>query len=250
MDAWGSLQKELDCWMEDARTATFWWRDDDAAAITPSLEKLLALSTHANIPMMLAVIPTQLTPEFRSYRFPKDVRLAQHGYTHTNYAPGNMKNYEFGSEREHAEMVEDIAKGHQMTMSLANAINTFVPPWNRFDKSLLSSLKKIGIKVLSTFSPRSSPEPYSGLRQVNTHADLVDWGGTRGFIGDASILHQITSHLSARRTGIVDKNEPTGLLTHHLVHDADCWRFLESFAKAINDHPAATWLPIDKAMAA
>ena len=28
--AWESLTRELDLWAAETRTATFWWRDDDA----------------------------------------------------------------------------------------------------------------------------------------------------------------------------------------------------------------------------
>jgi hypothetical protein len=43
-DPWATLQRELDRWAESGKTATFWWRDDDAVEETPQLQTLDALS--------------------------------------------------------------------------------------------------------------------------------------------------------------------------------------------------------------
>ncbi|MEK9660397.1 MAG: hypothetical protein VW644_01455, partial [Alphaproteobacteria bacterium] len=40
---WDALAAELDVWAAAGRTATLWWRDDDADAASPALERLLAL---------------------------------------------------------------------------------------------------------------------------------------------------------------------------------------------------------------
>jgi len=54
---WGALEAELDIWQSAGRSASFWWRDDDAIAATPELDRLLALAQDA--PIGLAVIPAQ-----------------------------------------------------------------------------------------------------------------------------------------------------------------------------------------------
>lgn len=250
MGAWENLQEELDCWANEDRVATFWWRDDDSVDITPALNDLISVSAEAGIPIMLAVIPALLTPEFKAHSFPSSVRLAQHGYKHNNLAHPDAKKSEFGPKRKQTDMITEIAQGFRDVMALENAISVFVPPWNRMDMTLLSPMQEVGIRAISTFTPRQHAEPVSGLRQVNTHADVVDWHGSRGFAGEQSVLAQITGHLSARRTGLVDCTEPTGLLTHHLVHDIACWRFLENLTQQTIAHTAATWLPINTAMAA
>jgi len=227
-----------------------WWRDDDSVDITPALSELAMVSTDVGVPIMLAVIPALLTPEFKAHTFPPSVRLAQHGYTHNNFAPADVKKSEFGPEREQSNMMAEIAQGFRDVMELDNAISAFVPPWNRMDMALLPSMRQIGITAISTFTPRKRTKLAPHLRQVNTHADVVDWHGSRGFVGEQTVLTQITGHLSARRTGAVDGTEPTGLLTHHLVHDIACWRFLATFTQQIIAHPASTWLPINRAMAA
>ena len=44
---WAVLEAELDLWQAAGRTASFWWRDDDAVAATPALSRLLALPESA-----------------------------------------------------------------------------------------------------------------------------------------------------------------------------------------------------------
>jgi len=250
VDAWDILQGELDCWADEGRQATLWWRDDDAIDITPELNDLTAISSDSGVPIMLAVVPAHLTPEIKSHTFSAEVRLAQHGYAHNNHGQPDTKKFEFGPQREMGDMIAEITMGFHQIMALKNGISTFVPPWNRIDRDLLPAMQQIGFSSVSAFTPREQSEPVAGLRQVNTHADLVDWRGSRGFAGEKAVLGQVVGHLAARRAGTVDSDEPTGLLTHHLVHDADCWHFLEMFTHHTLEHPGATWLPIDTAMAA
>ena len=55
--SWSALDEELARWRDTERAADFWWRDDDATALTPALERLLALSRRSDVPLALAVIP-------------------------------------------------------------------------------------------------------------------------------------------------------------------------------------------------
>jgi hypothetical protein len=58
--AWAMLFAELDAWQAVGRTATLWWRDDDADSATPALHKLLALQQACDVPLALAVVPRKL----------------------------------------------------------------------------------------------------------------------------------------------------------------------------------------------
>ena len=55
-------------------------------------------------------------------------------------------------------------------------------------------------------------------------------------------LGMAVTHLGSRRQGLVDADEPTGLLTHHLDHDATTWEFIENLLAIVTEHPAARWL--------
>jgi hypothetical protein len=80
---------------------------------------------------------------------------------------------------------------------------------------------------------------------VNTHLDVIDWRGSRGFIGEDTALRIAVEHLAARRAGRVDREEPTGLLTHHLAHDEATWSFLAQFLERSRAHAAVRWLAAD-----
>ena len=49
-------------------------------------------------------------------------------------------------------------------------------------------------------------------------------------------------HLRARRLGAVCADEPTGILTHHLVQDEATDAFLDRLIAVSVAHPAVLWL--------
>ena len=57
---WTDLGAELDAWAETGRSATLWWRDDDAVAPTPALDAQLRIA--GTTPLALAVIPSETGP--------------------------------------------------------------------------------------------------------------------------------------------------------------------------------------------
>ena len=68
MANWDDLARELDAWHRERDVArTFWWRDDDAARVTPALMRLLALSDAAETPVALAVIPRDAEDGLREH---------------------------------------------------------------------------------------------------------------------------------------------------------------------------------------
>jgi hypothetical protein len=71
--------------------------------------------------------------------------------------------------------------------------------------------------------------------------DVIDWHDTRGFLGLGATLDLLIGHLAAKRGGQADISEPTGLLTHHLVHDTETWKFLEVFLDWCAGRPGIRW---------
>src|SRR5207248_3857809 len=130
------------------------------------------------------------------------------------------KKSELGAHRPPVAMLDELAAGRQRLATLfgPQALAVLTPPWNRMTAALLPLLRGAGYRGLSMAGARRAAEPSPGLRQVNTHADLVAWP-RHEFIGTVPALALITRHLAARRAGAVDAGEPTGLLTHHLVMD-------------------------------
>ena len=93
---------------------------------------------------------------------------------------------------------------------------------------MLQALPSAGYRGLSRFGPRNARQTSTGLEEVNTHVDIIDWHGSRGFAGEDVVLAAAVVHLRARRLGQADRDEPTGWLTHHAVHDAPAWSFLSA----------------------
>lgn len=239
MPTWDDLDAELARWTDEGRSATFWWRDDDAVAPSSKLDRLLDLSRSHACPVGLAVIPskaeTSLADTVGSLKL---VSILQHGYAHANYAPANQKKIELGRERPAEIVIGELATGWDRlnTMFGAQALAVLVPPWNRIAPHLVPMLPELGYRVLSQYGPRSRAAPVARLTQINTHVDVIDWKGSRGFVGEGVALSSLVDHLANRRTGSNDGDEPTGILTHHEVHDADTWRFLDRLFERLRAH--------------
>lgn len=239
MDRWGDAE------------VTLWWRDDDAGAPTPALGRLLELSDASGVPVGLGVIPAVAGEALAAAtRSRTGVRVLQHGFAHVNHAPQGEKNAEFGDHRPLTRMCEDIAAGTERLRTLFGdrLLPCFVPPWNRLAARLAPELPSLGIRTLSTFTPRSSRVAAPGLVQVNTHMDLIDWRGRRGFKGTRVLVDAIAAHLGARRRRQADADEPTGILSHHLQHDQACWVFLEQLFERTQQRGNVRWLSIDEAV--
>ena len=243
-DPWQAFDAELRAWARAGLTARFWWRDDDATRAGPLLDRLLDAA--GPTPIALAVIPDaaeeSLAARLAAHnRGAGEALVLQHGYAHVNHAPSTAKKAEFGDHRPLEAMLEDLVRGRLRLEALfGEAFEPILtPPWNRVGDGVVGSLWRSGLQGLSRFGPRG---PDEGDRVVNTHIDIVDWRGGRGFAGERQVLQAAIGHLAARRTGGVDRGEPTGLLTHHRDHDEACWRFIARFAAAVDAHPAALWV--------
>ena len=242
--AWQWLGRELDAWADEGHTANFWWRDDDATEPGGALDKLVGLSDSWNVPLALAVIPYKLRPELvDSLRKRPLITVLQHGYAHETYAAPGQRKLELGGTRATVKLIADLKQGYQaLEQHFANRFDpVLVPPWNRIDSKLLPCLSEIGLTGISTMKVRRKAYPAPGILQVNTHLDPINWRHTGGFIGVYPAIAILIQHLIAKRTGYRDRDEPTGILTHHLVQNDAVWRFLEDLLQFLCNHPAVTW---------
>ncbi|MGE0745090.1 MAG: hypothetical protein AB7K86_07585 [Rhodospirillales bacterium] len=230
MSAWAALDAELDRWRSEGRAATLWWRDDDAAAATPALHRLLAVRRGAGVPLALAAIPAAAEDSLAAALAGEaGVTVLVHGFAHRNHAGPGARKAEFGAGRDPSEAAAEIAAGKTRLEALlpGRTAPVFAPPWNRIAAAIVARLPGLGFVGISAIGARAGREAAAGLVQVNVHADPVDWRGTRGFRGGGALVNDLAGHLAARRTGAADPDEPTGLMTHHAVHDGCTWRFLE-----------------------
>ncbi len=237
--------EELDAWRAMDRTATFWWRDDDSVDKDPAIDSLLVLRRRLKVPIAVSAVPTLTDSLFaETVLAESDVWVLQHGYAHHDHASAGEKKCEFGGNRAKQALCEELDAGAQLLGDLfgMRSLPVLVPPWNRIHEDWIRELPGLGYGGLSLFEPRSAVYAAPGLRVVNTHVDIIDWRRSRGFVGPKSALGQVISHLQKRRHHTVDADEPTGLLTHHLVHDVHCWDFVEELIGRTATHPAARWL--------
>ena len=221
--SWQMLEEELARWKDTGRTVDFWWRDDDATAPSAAVRQLLQLSKASGVPLALAVIPLGAKPELFEAL---GASVLMHGTDHRNRAAAAEKKSEFPLAEPEVEAIARLAAARERLARLAGAsfLPVLAPPWNRFKRSLIGRLRESGLQGISGYGPRQAGE--HGVTEVNTHVDIIDWQSRR-FMGEAAALRAAVKHLAARRNGSVDAGEPTGWLTHHELHDAATWLFLE-----------------------
>jgi hypothetical protein len=231
--AWEELRRELDAWHAGGLAATLWWRDDDAVRMGPELARLLALGE--GVKPALAVIPAG------AEAFSADAVVVQHGWAHADNAAPGARRLELAGAAIEAQLVAGRTRLRHLFG--ARFLPVMVPPWNRLDPALAARLPALGYLGLSVLGPRRS------RFETNVHVDVMDWKARR-FAGAAPVLGRLVAHLAARRLGTVDATEPTGIMTHHLVHGAAAEHFMAELLETTRAHPAARWLDPREAFAA
>jgi hypothetical protein len=250
MSSWQALEEEAARWCDGGRTAALWWRDDDAADAGPAFDRLLTLHRDTRVPLSLAVVPALATRALADRLAAEPaVDLLQHGYAHLNHASPGEKRAELGPHRPTMIVLGELGTGWLALERLfgGRARSVMVPPWNRIAPGLVPTLPEIGFSGLSTFGPRRRARPVSGLLQINTHVDLIDWKSGRGFVGEAAALGALVAALAQARTVAA---EPVGLLSHHLAMDGGAWDFLRSLWEKASTLPGIRVRPARELFAA
>ena len=245
--AWREFEDGLARRCDAGRAPVFWWRDDDAGAPTAEIVRLVGLSATAAVPLALAVVPQDAQPAL-FHMLHARVAVLQHGTDHRNRAgPGEKKTEYPAAEGEDRALVRlAAARKHLESIAGAWLLPVLAPPWNRLRGSLAARLPEAGLLGLSAYGPRPAAHPAPGLTQVNTHVDIIDWQAGRSFVGEEQALGLACGQLALK------SDEPIGVLTHHAVHDAACWTFLERLFEASRRcgagwaHPGAVFLPASR----
>ena len=231
MPADAELLRALDAAPEPV---TFWWRDDDAGRVHPRLAALLDLADARAVPVALAVVPSWLeVPCAERVRRSPWTTVLQHGVTHADHAVRPAKKIELGGAADRLLVRRGLEAGRgRLAAAIAERFRpVLVPPWNRIAPDLVPALADLGFCGLSAFGRRGSAWAAPGLRQVNTHLDLVAWSeGNRPLT-----LAESTERLA----GLVRacSGEPIGILTHHLLMDGAALATLDRLLALVQDHP-------------
>jgi hypothetical protein len=236
---WSDLTTELDAWAGEGRVASLWWRDDDAIAVTPALGRALSLSRRYQVPVHLSVIPAGMSEDFgRELADDVPVAVLQHGFAH---AEGEL----YGN-RPPARVLAELVKGRE-TLSAGlgqRFLPVLVPPWNLIRSEFIPVALQAGLRAVSADGQRPA-RFVAGVEIVNTHSGPLAWeNGIPRFAGNSEPLRSLLQHLTARRTGSADADEPTGFCTHHLRNEADSWNFMERLLVETVGHPAVRWISL------
>ena len=222
------LTDELDCWHRAGLTARVWLRDDDASDATDALARLTEQSDRFGVPMLLAVIPQPATTALRDAVLAHPgLSVAVHGFRHQNHATPGQKSIELGGERPIEGILAELRCSRRRLSELFGdkLTDILVPPWNRIRPDCVTRLGELGFTCLSTFGAASEATGTSGLKQLNTHLDIIDWKGSRGGRDPDWLVGELVRLLrQARQAG---GRSAIGVLTHHLDHDQLAWAFLE-----------------------
>jgi hypothetical protein len=135
-----------------------------------------------------------------------------------------------------------VARERLAQLAGARFLPVLAPPWNRLKVAYLPQLAAAGFRGLSRYGARAAAQAAPGLKQVNTHVDLIAWHAGRGFAGEDAVLAAAVAHLEAKREGRADATEATGWLSHHEVHDEAAWRFLERLFETLRPGPGLRWM--------
>ncbi len=231
------LVAELDRWESSATPATFWWRDDDAATACPALDRLLSVADGR--PVALAAVPVwadrSLADRLAAERH---VTIVQHGWQHENHADGNVSS-EYPPGRPIAVVAREFADGQSRLSAMFGSqyAPVFTPPWHGLHDGYLPYLVGAGFIGLSSKGRRAAAT-IGGLSRNNVHCVPIQWSDPPGFGDAARYVGQLVDHLKRRRQES-DRDEATGILTHHRVQNAESWDFVRSVLDLIDDHPFA-----------
>jgi peptidoglycan/xylan/chitin deacetylase (PgdA/CDA1 family) len=241
---WDALAAELDHWT--GRPATVWWRDDDAVAATAPLHRLLDLRARLGVPLALAVVPARVEPGLAAALPARGVDVLVHGWDHANHAGPGAPMAEFPAGRDPAEVRAQLRRGLTRLGELfgARLLPVLVPPFSQLAPSLADSVRGAGFGHVSLDRDFTG----IGLRCVNVHADVIDWpAGTAA--APVTVVRALISALRLRRLGLVARDAPVGVMTHHLVHDAAIWTLTETTLTRLAAHPGARFAPIPQIFA-
>lgn len=242
-DVFAPLRAELAEWQEARADCTVWWRDDDLVDATPALEQLAELSRRRQAPVLMSVIPRGAAATLAaSTAAMSTLAFCQHGWAHVNHAPPGQPNSEFGPGRDPAASRADLARGNARMRELFGErfLPVLVPPWNGIADALLPALHELGLGGVSQYFGQPAAAAMHGVRRVDTHLDILDWGSRSRVRAPAILVERVVTILQLRREGGLD--EPFGILSHHRAMLQPSWLFLEQLLAVLAEFPCVRWL--------
>jgi hypothetical protein len=243
------LRQELREWEFIGRKAHFWWRDDDATSDTSELRRLLVLADEIGTVVALAVIPERADARLAKLVATAPCCVWQHGWRHhwqheerdCSYSQG-----EFGEGRTLESMMTEAHNGQVALDRIFGETRwqrVFVPPFHALSVPFKRLLPSLGYWGLSAGLPLTPP--IDTVAEVNAEIDIMNWPDPKAHSPDV-ISRVLVEQLTSRRQGRISVEAPIGLLTHHLAHDEEAWRFVCELLRFLKEQPAVEIVPADR----
>jgi hypothetical protein len=126
----------------------------------------------------------------------------------------------------------------------ARLLPVLVPPFNRFSAHLAPAAIDCGFRYLS------GAGDYAGLPlpSRNVHADIIDWDKGQAQLPTEPI-RAVVAALRLRRHGLLRRDLPIGVMSHHLDQDAAAWALLQELLVRLSAHPAVVFSEVEEVFA-
>ncbi|HSG95238.1 MAG TPA: glycosyl transferase family 28, partial [Afifellaceae bacterium] len=171
------LTEELDQWSDAGLEATVWWRDDDAGADGPQLDRLLEVASAAGAIVHLAAIPEHLTEAGQARILAADCAwVLAHGFSHIDHAPPGEGSWELGGHRPISVILGELAAGKaRLERAFGDRfIPVVTPPWGRIAPQVAERLPDIGVYCVSLTAPRAAKFLAPNLLEISVCCDPIN----------------------------------------------------------------------------
>jgi hypothetical protein len=235
---WTPLRRELARWRESGQVASLWLRDDDAEAPSPALDSLLALTAEHGVSVLVAIVPARADKALpERLRHERHVEAAVHGVAHVDHSAAGEKRAELGTARPAATILAELRAARERMTRLFPALSgLLVPPWNRIAPVVASRIGEAGFAGISAFGWKPIAD---GVRQLNTHVDLIDWKAQGRWRELDEVIVLLAGALATSRE--THDFAPVGILSHHLRRISESDGMLDQLLGGTAGDPAIRW---------
>ena len=244
--AWRELGRELDLWAGGSGRATLWWRDDDAAAVTPALERLLELQAEyaraagaRGHPGPAGARAGRAPCRLRGRRRPAARLSPPQSRRPRARAPGSSAIIARSSRWPRTSR---RGSGVSPRRSARASCRCWRRPGTGSRTAVVQRLPALGFVGLSTFGARDRRRTGAGPGpgQRSLRSDQMEAG--RPLCRHRAGARRPDRPSAGAPLGTADPGEPTGFVTHHLALDAPAWGFVAELLRRTSAHPRAAWL--------
>lgn len=172
-----------------------WIRIDDVKDFTPALKRVIDFFYEHCIPLLLAVIPLEMTEylvkETKRY---SNITVGQHGYSHKNYSPQGFPNSEFPETRSIDEIISEQLNGKALLQSSFQDrfFPILIPPYFEIGNHVRDVLDQyyLGFSGWWTNTVTKLRHPC-----LNVQIDFINWDYSTHYAGAEYVEQQLFNQL-------------------------------------------------------